>query len=98
MLKWTLKDVVITENEETYFLPLHYSCEIGTAGVEATDVKNNEQLLNSAVVWGSGEQKRDFTAGNGNLAAMSIQISKNNAVSMSKLADSMLLCIFITGN
>ena len=87
VLKWTLKDVVITENEETYFLPLHYSCEIGTAGVEATDVKNNEQLLNSAVVWGSGEQKRDFTAGNGNLAAMSIQVSKNNAVSMSKLAD-----------
>ena len=86
-LKWTLENVTISEAEETYFDSIYYSCEIGTLGNQETDVENNEQLLNCAMIWGSDEQKRDFTLSNGNLAEMSIQVSKNNAISLSKIAD-----------
>ena len=84
ILRWTLKDVVVTNEEETVFDSIYYSCKIGTPENEDTDVKNNDQLLNQAIIWGSDEQKRDFTAENGNLAEMSILVSKNNAVSLSK--------------
>ena len=83
-LRWMLEDVTVTNKEETVFDSIYYSCKIGTPKNEDTDVKNNDQLLNQAIIWGSAEQKRDFTAGNGNLAEMSIQVSKNNAVSLSK--------------
>ena len=83
-LRWTLKDVVVTEEETTTFAPIYYSCEIGTPEDAATDVKNNDQLLNQAIIWASKEQKRDFNAANENLAELSIQVSKNNAISISK--------------
>lgn len=86
-LVWTLKNVIVTDQETTYFDPIYYSCEIGTAGNEETDIKNNQQLLNQAYIWGSDEQKRDFTEVNGNMAALSILVSKNNAVSLAKIAD-----------
>ena len=70
-----------------YFDPIYYSCEIGTVGDEKTDVINNQQLLNQVYIWGSDEQKRDFTEKNGNMAAISIQVSKNNSVSLAKIAD-----------
>ena len=91
VLIWKLKNVEIQETEETYFDSIYYSCEIGTPGEEETDVKNNDQLLNSVIIWGSDEQKRDFTASNGNKAEMSIQVSKNNAISLSKMADAPLV-------
>lgn len=87
VLKWTLEDIEVSEEEKTDFAPIYYSCEIGTIGKEETDVKNNQQLLNKAVIWGSDEQKRDFTPANGNIAELSIQVSKNNAISLSKIAD-----------
>ena len=83
-LRWTLKDVVVTEEETTTFAPIYYSCLIGTPEDVSTDVKNNDQLLNKAIIWGSKEQKRDFNAANENLAELSIQVSKNNAISISK--------------
>ena len=83
-LRWTLKGVKVTNEEVTFFDPVYYSCRIGTPKNEDTDVKNNDQLLNQAIIWGSAEQKHDFNAANGNLAEMSIQVSKNNAVSLSK--------------
>ncbi len=83
-LCWTLKDMIVTEEEVTVFAPIYYSCKIGTPKNEDTDVKNNDQLLNQAIIWSSAEQKRDFNAVNGNLAEISIQVSKNNAVSLSK--------------
>ena len=83
-LRWTLQGVTVTKEEVTVYDPIYYSCRIGTPKNEDTDVKNNDQLLNQALIWGSAEQKRDFTAENGNLAEMSIQVSKNNAVSLSK--------------
>lgn len=79
-LRWTLKDVVVTEEETMTFAPIYYSCLIGTP----EDVKNNDQLLNKAIIWGSKEQKRDFNAANENLAELSIQVSKNNVISISK--------------
>ena len=86
-LYWVLQDVAVGADEVTYVTSLYYSCSIGTPGVEETDVKNNDQLLNKAVIWGSAEQKRDFTAANNNLAEMSIVVTKNNAISLVKLAD-----------
>ena len=90
-LKWTLKNVTITEEEVTYFDSIYYSCDIGTPGVEETDVKNNDQLLNQAKIWGKTEPKREFTLTNGNLAQQSIIVTKNNAVSLSKLADKQIV-------
>ena len=86
-LYWTLPNVAVYAEEVTSVASVYYSCSIGTPGEEETDVKNNDQLLNAAVIWGSNEQKHDFTATNGNLAEMSILVTKNNAISLVKLAD-----------
>ncbi len=86
-LEWVIKDAEIKPGGETYFDSVYYSCRIGDISDEQNDVKNNDQLLNRAIIWGENEQKYDFTASNGNLAELSIQVSKNNAVSLSKTAD-----------
>lgn len=86
-LYWTLPNVAVGAEEVTSVASIYYSCSIGTPGEEETDVKNNDQLLNAAVIWGSAEQKRGFSAANGNLAEMSILVTKNNAISLVKLAD-----------
>ena len=86
-LRWTLENVTVTGAEVTNFDTIYYSCDIGKPGDEENDVKNNDQLLNTAIIWSSKEQKRDFTAVNGNYAEQSILVSKNNAVSLSKTAD-----------
>ena len=91
MLLWTLKNVVVTEKETTIFAPVYYSCLIGTPDNVTTDVKNNDQLSNKAFVWGSKEQKREFNATNENLAELSIQVTKNNAISISKLTKTPLV-------
>ena len=87
ILKWYLENVTIREAEETFINPIYYSCEIGTAGVEETDVKNNDQLLNRAVIWGKDEPRREVSLTNGNLAEKSILVSKTRAISLSKIAD-----------
>ena len=51
----------------TRFEPIYYSCLIGTPGNEETDVKNQDQLLNSVKIWSDDEQKRDFVAANGTM-------------------------------
>ncbi len=86
-LRWILKDVTITSEEVTVIAPIYYSCDIGKPGDEENDVQNNDQLLNTAIIWSDNEQRRDFKDYNNNLADFSILISKNNAVSLSKLAD-----------
>ena len=86
-LRWILKDVTITSEEVTEIVPIYYSCDIGKPGDEENDVQNNDQLLNTAIIWSDNEQRRDFEDYNNNLADFSILISKNNAVSLSKLAD-----------
>ena len=86
-LRWILKDVTITSKEVTEIAPIYYSCDIGKPGDEENDVQNNDQLLNTAIIWSDNEQRRDFEDYNNNLADFSILISKNNAVSLSKLAD-----------
>ena len=87
ILRWYLENVTIQEAEETFINPVYYSCEIGTAGVEETDVKNNDQLLNQAVIWGKDEPRREVNLTNGNLAEKSILVSKTRAISLSKIAD-----------
>ena len=86
-LRWTLENVTITSKEVTEIAPIYYSCDIGKPGDEENDVQNNDQLLNTAIIWSDNEQRRDFEDYNNNLADFSILISKNNAVSLSKLAD-----------
>ena len=86
-LRWTLEKVTITSKEVTEIAPIYYSCDIGKPGDEENDVQNNDQLLNTAIIWSDNEQRRDFKDYNNNLADFSILISKNNAVSLSKLAD-----------
>ena len=86
-LRWTLENVTITSKEVTEIAPIYYSCDIGKPGDEENDVQNNDQLFNTAIIWSDNEQRRDFEDYNNNLADFSILISKNNAVSLSKLAD-----------
>ena len=86
-LRWTLEDVTITGEEVTYFEPIYYSCQIGIPGDEENDVKNNDQLLNQVMIHAKGEPIKEYNETNGNLAKMSIQVSKNNAVSLAKIAD-----------
>lgn len=86
-LRWTLEKVPITSKEVTEIAPIYYSCDIGKPGDEENDVQNNDQLLNTVIIWSDDEQRRDFEDYNNNLADFSILISKNNAVSLSKLAD-----------
>ena len=81
-LRWTLEDVTITGEEVTYFEPIYYSCQIGIPGDEENDVKNNDQLLNQVMIHAKGEPIKEYNETNGNLAKMSIQVSKNNAVSL----------------
>ena len=90
-LLWTLQNVTVAGEGTTYLDPVYYSCDIGTPGNQETDVKNNDSLLNQAIAWGLDEQKRDFTVNNGNLAQQSILVSKNNAVSLSKTADEIVV-------
>ncbi len=85
-LRWTLKNVTISSAAYTGIDPIYYSCDIGRAGDEENDVKPNASLLNTAKIWSDDETKRDFAAYNNNLADFSILVSKNNAVSLSKLA------------
>lgn len=86
-LLFTLENVTITEEEITRLEPIYYSCLIGTPGNEETDVKNQQELLNSVKIWSDDEQIRDFVATNGNYAEQSIIISKNRGVSFSKTSD-----------
>lgn len=90
-LRWTLENVRITSEERTQIDPIYYSCDIGKPGDEENDVQNNEQLLNTVKVWSANEQSQDFTAENYNLATCSILISKNIAVSLSKLTDQVVV-------
>lgn len=91
LLKWTIENATIDGKGTTYFEPIYYSCEIGTLGIEETDVSSNDQLLNSVKIYGIDEQKRDFNNVNGNYAELGIQVSKNNAVSLSKIPDQSLV-------
>lgn len=80
VLRWKLENVKITADQVTNIAPIYYSCDIG-------DVEHNDQLLNTAVIWSDGEQKKDFNEINGNLSDVSIQVIKNRAVSLSKKAE-----------
>ena len=86
-LLFTLENVTITEEEITQLEPIYYSCLIGTPGNEETDVKDQQQLVNSVKIWSADEQIRDFVATNGNYAEQSILISMNIGVSFSKTSD-----------
>ena len=87
ILIWTLKDVIISEDSITYTPAIYYSCDIGKVGDEVNDVQNNDTLNNQVIIYSSDEQKKDFTLINENYANLSIQVSKNNAISLVKLAD-----------
>ena len=90
----TLSRSIIAENvdvNKVWSGNLYFSCSIGTPGDENNDVKDGDQLNNNITVWSDGEQKRPFTKENGNLAEYGIQIMKNSVLSLSKLADSLVV-------
>ena len=90
----TLSWSIIVENvdvNKVWSGNLYFSCSIGTPGDENNDVKDGDQINNNITVWSDGEQKRPFTKGNGNLTEYGIQIMKNSVLSLSKLADSLVV-------
>lgn len=83
VLTWKLTNVRSDEP-----LPvIHFSAEIGTPGMESTDVQNNDILNNTAGVRCEGD-KREISLVNGNLSSVNITVSKLVATSLSKIPES----------
>ena len=80
-LRWTLTDQTITADATTKIGTIYYSCDI------SNEAQNNDPLPNTATIWSEHEQRKDFSAVNGNEVVKSIRVSKNSAVSLSKTAD-----------
>lgn len=77
-LKWTLEDVPIGET-----LPkIKFSCTIGNAGTNQ-DVTNNQNIKNIVTIYGD-EDVKEFKLISENMAEVSFQVVKLNAISISK--------------
>lgn len=87
ILRWTFTDVEVTGNEVTALPPIYYSCQIAAfAGEE--ELKDNEELPNTATIWCTQDINRPFTSENGNTVTRGIKLSRNASRSLSKQADS----------
>ena len=80
-LRWTLTEQTIKADATTTIGTIYYSCDI------SNEAQNNDPLPNTATIWSDDEQRKDFSAVNGNEVTKSILVSKNSAVSLSKTAD-----------
>lgn len=85
-IRWMFP-VEIDLNSTYWESPIRFSCQIGTPGVEATDVKHGQQIVNTAKVWADGDEQRSFSLDFGNMSTSAITVSKMNAVSLSKISD-----------
>lgn len=84
-LTWFIQNVNTAEG-----IPhIYYSTEIGTKGVEDTDVKNNQEITGYATVRSTGE-KGKCTESAGNKASATIKVSKLKAVAVSKVTEKKL--------
>ena len=80
-LRWTLTEQTIKADATTKIGTIYYSCDI------SNEAQNNDPLSNTATIWSEHEQRKDFSAVNGNEVTKSIRVSKSLAVSLSKTAD-----------
>lgn len=85
VLVWRFPDVEVSAVKNTPLPEIHYSCDIGNIGAE-DDVQNNQQLLNTVTIGGTG-LSADYKVSNENKAELSIYVNKNQATSLSKVAD-----------
>lgn len=85
-LKWTLGNVTFDANEPHNLGHIHFSCRIGTPDDEITDVKNQDLIENTAKIW-SNLDLREINTVNGNISSYGFHITKNRAISISKIAD-----------
>lgn len=88
-IRWALS-VHLDLNAPTWSKPIRFSCAIGTPGVEETDVKNGDQIINTAKVWAGGDSLRGFNKEYGNLATFGITVLKTGASSLSKVSDQLV--------
>ncbi|MCD7723706.1 MAG: hypothetical protein LUH82_07130 [Clostridiales bacterium] len=86
-LTYVLVGVEINGDATQYLDKIYFSAQIGTPGVESTDVVNNQSLTTSATVITTEDYTREFSTTNGNYSETSILVSKNSAVSLVKFAD-----------
>ena len=89
-IRWSFP-VTVNANTPEWTEPIRFSCTIGTPGDETTDVQHQQLLTNTVKVWSDGEAKREFKTEYGNVAQYGIQIQKSGALSLSKLADQLLV-------
>ncbi|MCD7722629.1 MAG: hypothetical protein LUH82_01570 [Clostridiales bacterium] len=87
-LVYTLSGVTVPNSTATTYLDeICFSAQIGTPGIESTDVQDGDVLTVSAEVYGSGDYMRAISTANGNYDSTDITVSKNAAVSLAKFAD-----------
>ena len=88
-LVWILKDIEFSAGDNVSDLGLiYFSATIGTPGVDETDVKNQQQLTNSVIISSELDICREYLDENGNYSEVSLEVLKQTAISLSKLADS----------
>lgn len=90
-LTYTLNNVTIeiasAADATQYLDAIHFSAQIGTAGIDSTDVQNGDSITAEATIQTSDDNTRPMTAANGNYSESSILVSKNSAISLVKYAD-----------
>ncbi|MCD8371036.1 MAG: hypothetical protein LUC94_12085, partial [Clostridiales bacterium] len=86
-LTYTVAGYTIGSDATEYLDKIYFSCTIGTAGIEETDVKNNDSLVTSVTIETTEDCNREFNTENANYAETGILISKNSAISLVKFAD-----------
>lgn len=86
VLKWTLGNVTFDANDPHNLGHIHFSCKIGTPDDEITDVKNQDQIDNTAKIW-SNLDLREINFVNKNKSSYGFHITKNRAISISKIAE-----------
>lgn len=90
VLKWTLGNVTFDAAKNISLGHIHFSCRIGTPDEETTDVVNQQAVDSEAKIWSNLDVRKIDTA-NGNLSAYGFHITKNNAISISKIADDLIV-------
>lgn len=90
-LTWKLA-VTMNANDTVWTDPIYFSCTIGKAGDEEHDVKNQQQIDNQVIVWTEGRENQiKYDEAFGTRAVYGIEVLKTDAVSLSKLADQLVV-------
>ena len=85
-LRFKIK-VTMDSKEASFEQPIYFSCLIGTAGNESTDVVHDQNIINTVTAWTPEDRLRPRTSDFGNASSCGISIQKTAAVSLSKISD-----------